>query len=116
MSTKLFKYYLDKYIYLIPIIMLIVTLYSNFYEINYTIAGNLIGYSLLTNILMWFLFNKGNYCWFTKNIPLALIFINIVDILGAFINYDFYAKIFNTTVCFISLFMFLMFKIKTMLK
>tara|TARA_R110000782_G_scaffold258036_1_gene347590 strand:- start:405 stop:758 length:354 start_codon:yes stop_codon:yes gene_type:complete len=117
MSTRLIKYYLDKYIYLAPIVMLVITLYSNFFDLNYVIIGNLIGYSILTNIVLWYLFNvKGNYCWFTKNVPLGLIAINLLDITAAFINYEYYARLFNILVCTVSLFLFMIFKIKTMIK
>ena len=117
MSTRLIKYYLDKYIYLAPIVMLVITLYSNFFALNYVVAGNLIGYSILTNVVFWYLFNfKGDFCWFTKNIPLGLIAINLIDITAELIHYEYYAKIFNIGVCSVSLILFMGFKIKNMIK
>lgn len=112
-STKLLKIYLHKYIYLAPIIMLLVTLYSNFFNINYVVAGNVIGYSLLTNITMFYFFNyKGNYCWFTRNIPIGLISINLFDIIGCFIDYETYSILFNLLVVFVTTLFYIMYKIK----
>jgi len=108
------KKFLDKYIYLSQPIMLLVTLISNFLSLNYTLAGNLIGYSILTNLVFFYLFNyKGNYCWFTKRAPLFLIGINILDIIGVYINYKDYSEIFNITICSIALLLFLISKIKS---
>jgi len=108
------KRFLDKYIYLSQPIMLLVTLISNFIDLNYSVAGNMIGYSLITNVVFFYLFNyKGNYCWFTKRAPLFLIGINLIDILGNYINYDFYSKLFNISICLVSLVLFLISKLKS---
>lgn len=113
MKNWLIKYYMKKYIHLVPVIMLIITLVSNFIEINYVVVGNLIGYSILSNFLMWYFFNfTGSYCWFTRKSSLGLILINIIDIFGSFINYSYYTKIFNVTVCSIALTLFIIFKLK----
>ena len=108
------KKFLDKYIYLSQPIMLLVTLVSNFVSLNYTIAGNLIGYSVLSNIVFFYLLNyKGNYCWFTKRAPLFLLCINFIDIIGCYVSYEFYSKIFNISICLVSLVLFLISKIKS---
>jgi len=106
--------FLDKYIYLTPIIMLIITLYSNFMSMNYVVVGNIIGYSILTNITLFYIFNyKGVYCWFTRNIPKGLILINLIDIVGNYIDNQFYIKLFNIFVCSISLILFFIYKLKS---
>jgi len=106
--------FLDKYIYLTPIIMLVITLYSNFMSINYVVVGNIIGYSILTNITLFYIYNyKGSYCWFTRNVPKGLILINIMDIVGSYINYHYYIKLFNIFVCSISLILFIIYKLKS---
>jgi hypothetical protein len=108
------KKFLDRNIYLSQPLILFVTLLSNFVSLNYTLAGNIIGYSLITNIVFFYLFNyKGNYCWFTKRTPLFLILINFIDIIGNFISYEFYSKIFNITICSVSLILFIISKIKS---
>jgi hypothetical protein len=108
------KKFLDKYIYLSQPIMLLITLISNFVSLNYSLAGNIIGYSILSNLVFFYLFNyKGNYCWFTKRAPLFLICINLIDIIGCYISYEFYSKIFNISICLVSLLLFLISKIKS---
>lgn len=62
--------------------MLVVSFLSVFIDLNYVVAGNLIGYSIITNIVFFYIFYYGNYCWFTKLSPIGLILINIVDIIG----------------------------------
>jgi len=111
MKKWLIKYYMKKYIHLTPVIMLIITLISNFIEINYVVVGNLIGYSILSNFVMWYFFNfTGNFCKFTKRVSLGLIFINLIDIIGYFINYSYYTKIFNVTICTVTLVFFMYYK------
>ena len=113
MQKLLIRYYLKKYIHLTPIIMLVITLISNFIDVNYVVVGNLMGYSILSNFLMWYFFNfTGSYCWFTRKSSLGLILINIIDILGSFINYSYYSKIFNVTICLVALFLFIYHKLK----
>lgn len=91
--------------------MLLFTLASNFVELNYVIAGNSIGYSLASNCIAWYLFNCTNkkYCWFTRNAPIGLGIINLIDIIGFYIEYQDYNKIFNISVCAIILILALIF-------
>ena len=111
------KIFLEKYIYLTQPIMLLVTLLSNFVQLDYILAGNFIGYSVFTNFVFFYLFNyKGNYCWFTKKAPLFLLLINAVDIVGNYVSYEFYSKIFNISICSFSLILFIIHKIKILEK
>jgi hypothetical protein len=105
--------FLDKYIYLSQPIMLFVTLMSNFVIFDFFVAGNIIGYSIITNVVFFYLFNyKGRYCWFTRNTPKFLLLINALDIIGTFIEYSTYNRIFNIAICSISLILFIIYKIK----
>jgi len=107
------KRFLDKNIYLSQPIMLLVTLCSNFIDMNFTLAGNIIGYSFMTNLVFFYLFNyKGNYCWFTKKAPLFLMLVNAIDVIGVYIDYQIYSKIFNITICGVSLILFFIHKTK----
>lgn len=117
MNNKLLKFYIKKYIHLIPIIMISATLLSNFINLNYVVVGNILGYSILSNIVMWLFFNiNGDYCWFTRNITIGLIIINIIDIIGFYFDYSYYSTIFNISVCSITLTLFLIFEIRKIAK
>ena len=84
------KFWLKQYIYLLPIILLGVDFLSIFVELNYTVAGNIAGYSLVTNILFFYVFYYGNYCWLTRLSPIGLCAINIINIIGNYISDAFY--------------------------
>ena len=94
--------------------MLLCTLLSNFIDFNFIIAGNSVGCSLATNIVFWYHFNWTNkkYCWLTRNIPLGLIIMNLIDILGNYIDYQDYDKIFNIFICAIFLILAAVFYIR----
>jgi hypothetical protein len=98
--------------------MLLATLFSNYVDYkgvvyNYVVLGNAIGCSIISNLIAFYLFNfKGNYCWFTKNAPIGLILINIVDIIGTHVNYVTYSKIFNIVICAVIITLALVFYIK----
>lgn len=95
------KALLDRYIYLLPIFMLIFELLSNFIDFNFVVMGNLIGCSLFTNIVFLYLFNftKNKYCWLTRNSPIGLIITNFINITGYYIEYGIYQQIFNIAIC-----------------
>lgn len=107
------KRFLDKYIYLSQPIMVLITLLSNFITFDFVVAGNIIGYSVVTNVVFFYLFNyKGSYCWFTRITPKFLLLINLLDIIGRFIEYSYYNRIFNIAICSGSLILFIIYKIK----
>lgn len=117
------KTLLDRYIHFVPIIMFLVTLATNFmelkaYNLEYVILGNSIGYSIFSNITTWYLFNRksGEYCWLIRNIPLGLMFINVVDICGLYLPYKKYCIIFNIAICMVILILAIIFVIKKKLK
>lgn len=84
------KFWIKQYIYLLPIIMLVADLLSLFIDFNYTVMGNILGYSLVTNVLFFYVFYYGNYCWFTRLSPIGLCAINVVNIVGNYISDKFY--------------------------
>jgi hypothetical protein len=101
------KAFLDRYIYCVPIILLLVGLITNFVDYNkggynYVVLGNSFGWSIFTSIAFYYFFNfKGKYCWFTRNAPVGLIIINLVDIVGYYLPYFVYSNIFNIVICLI---------------
>lgn len=101
------KAFLDRYVYFVPIILLLVGLITNFIDYNkggynYIVLGNSFGWSIFTSIAFYYFFNfKGSYCWFTRNAPIGLIVINLVDIVGYYLPYFVYSKIFNIAICLI---------------
>jgi hypothetical protein len=70
--------------------MLVADLLSLFIDFNYTVMGNILGYSLVTNVLFFYVFYYGNYCWFTRLSPIGLCAINVVNIIGNYISDVFY--------------------------
>ncbi len=92
--------------------MLIATFLSNFIQLNLIVVGNTLGYSLLSNIIMYFTFDNKRYCWLVRNIPTSLIIINLIDMSSYFISYSAYSILFNIAVCVITITMAIIFKLK----
>lgn len=117
-NLKLYiKAFLDRYIYLAPVFMLLACLYSSFFHINYVVAGNVIGCGLFSNGIAAYHFNfRGKYCWFTRNAPIGLGFINIVDIAGFYMDDKIYVFIFNVAICSIICILASIFYIKKQFK
>jgi hypothetical protein len=100
---------MKKHLYIIPFIMYIATIISCYYPINYTLWGNILGNSILANIWLYYIvFNTGNYCKVSKLMPFLLTFINIIDIIGIYINFDVYGVILKTFVSIISIIMLIL--------
>lgn len=84
------RFFLKQYIYLLPIILLVVDILSLFIDLNYTVVGNIAGYSIITNIIFIYVFYYGNYCWFTRLAPFGMMAINLVNIIGNYLSDSFY--------------------------
>ena len=97
------QFWLKQYIYLLPIVLLVASLLSEFFDYNYAVLGNLVGYSIATNILFFYVFYYGKYSWFTRLSPIGLITINIVDIVGNYISDKFYNFWYIITIFFVIL-------------
>ena len=103
-----------KLIYLIPLIMFAITLYSCYFSINYVVLGNILGNSILANIWLYYIvFDKrNNYCKISKMMPFLLTIINLIDIAGVYIDYEKYSILLKTTISIISISV-IIFKIKS---
>ncbi len=81
------KFFLKQTIYLLPIFLMAVSFLSVIvpwtgYDFNYVLWGNIGGFSLVTDVLFFYVFRFGNYCTLTKYLPIALFMANLVNILG----------------------------------
>ena len=59
------------------------------YNFDYVLWGNIGGFSLVTDVLFFYVFNYGNYCIFTKRLPIALFVSNLINIWGLY-NPEYY--------------------------
>src|SRR5699024_6890790 len=88
----------------LPFVSLIASLLSNYVTFNYVVAGNVLGYSLITDCFMlYFVFNL-RFCIYTKLAVISLTLLNLVCLLGATINYSTYAKLYDTIIIGLCLF------------
>jgi len=76
------KFFLKKTIYLLPIMLMGVSFLSVFFDLNYTLWGNIGGFSLVTDVLFFYVFYYGNYCLFTKLLPIGMFIMNLTNIYG----------------------------------
>lgn len=88
----------------LPFVSLIASLLSNWIEFNYVVAGNVLGYSLMTDAFMLYFVFKLRFCIYTKLCVISLTLLNIVCLLGTTISYPAYAKIYDTSIIGICLF------------
>lgn len=88
----------------LPFVSLIASLLSNWIEFNYVVAGNVLGYSLVTNAFMLYFVFKLRFCVYTKLAVISLTLLNLVCLLGTAINYPAYAKLYDTTIIGLCLF------------
>lgn len=110
------KFFLKQYIYLLPVLLLGVDFLSLFIDLNYVVVGNMAGYSIVTNIVFIYIFYYGNYCWFTRLAPFGMIAINLVNIIGNYIDDSFYNFWYIVTIFFVILTLTLILEISKRLK
>ena len=97
---------MKKHFYKIPFLMFVATIISCYYPIDFTLWGNILGNSILANIWLYHIvFYTGNYCRLSKLMPFLLTFINLIDIIGIYINFDVYGVILKTFVSTIAIIM-----------
>lgn len=103
---------MSRYSYILPLIMVLATLLSKFVVFDFVIIGNILGYSILTNILgyLWFNRKHTNYCFFSKNVWFFLIANNLINILGTLVQYEKYLTWSTIFIMSTSLFLFLIHK------
>ena len=101
-----------KYIYTLPLIMVLATLLSKFVVFDFVIIGNILGYSIMTNIIGYLYFNRKNtnYCFFSRNVWYFLIANNVINILGTFVEYEKYLSWSTIFILSTSLLLFLIHK------
>jgi hypothetical protein len=94
--------------------MLLATFASNFIQMDFTIWGNILGYSLLTNIVFIYVFivSNRNYCWFTKLSVIALPLMNIICLFGNLVNYETYGFWYEVIICAIVFFLSILLALK----
>lgn len=83
------KYFLKETIYLLPILLMGVSFLSIAvpwfgYNFDYTLWGNIAGFSLVTDVLFFYVFHYGKYCMLTKTLPIGMFFANLVNITGVY--------------------------------
>ena len=88
---------INKYIFIVPPIQIIITLIICFIDVEYldfVKLGNSFGYSITTSIVYvaFFCFNK-KYCFFTKAASFSLLIIAVFNFISSFFfNQDDYMK------------------------
>lgn len=108
------KRFLSKYLNIIPPIMLLATFVSNFIQLDFVVWGNILGYSLLTNVVFIYVFiiSNKNYCWFTKLSVIALPLMNVICLFGTVINYETYGFWYEVSICAIVFFLSILLALK----
>ena len=87
-SKKLFRVFPTVVIYL----AVVVSFLANFYDFDYVITGNLIGYSIPFNLMLLYFLKQLKYCVHTRIAVCNLIALNVFNLLNAWglIDYDTY--------------------------
>jgi len=83
------KFILKNTIYLLPILLMGVSFLSVIvpwfgYNFDFVLWGNIGGFSLITDVLFFYVFFYGNYCIFTKYFSICLFIVNLVNIWGLY--------------------------------
>jgi len=82
---------------------------------NYVLWGNVGGFSLITNVLFFYVFYYGRYCLLTKLLPIGMFFINLLNIFGVYYP-KYYYLWYEIVVFSLILTAALIFELKTLLK
>lgn len=81
----------------IPFIHLFFSFASNYVFFDSPLVGNLVGYSILTDIFYIIVLSDKRFCIYSKIAATSLIFLNIFGILGDYINYYKYSALYDST-------------------
>lgn len=88
------KKWFKKYKYLLPIFLLVASFLSIFFKYDiygYVLLGNLIGWSIPISVYLVLDFTiDNNYCFITRLSPVALLLLNLIDIVGFYFDENFY--------------------------
>lgn len=85
------KLFLKEILWLTPIVLMGVSFLSIIMpyfgcKFDYTLWGNIAGFSLITDVLFFYIFYYGRYCSLTKTLPIGMFFANIVNIWGVYFS------------------------------
>tara|TARA_R110002020_G_scaffold334555_4_gene549835 strand:+ start:9816 stop:10145 length:330 start_codon:yes stop_codon:yes gene_type:complete len=106
----------NKIITAIPFLMLFVTAISgycssiDYYNVVFKYLGDIIGYSIVTNIVFMFLYFRKSFCLQTKIAVCGLLFMNVLSIFFSYNNilynglYDFWITLILLVIILISIF------------
>ena len=84
--------------------------YFEWYFIAFKYLGDLIGYSLFTNIFMFFYYNRKAFCTSTKIAVLGLISLNIFNLLYLYLDIN--GGLYDLLIIAITFFVLIYLKIK----
>lgn len=88
------KFFFDKYKYMLPVLLLVASFLSVFFEYNlygYILIGNFIGWSIPTSLYFVFEFTLNKkYCLISRLSPVGLLLLNIIDVIGYWFDEKFY--------------------------
>lgn len=98
----------QKYVYLIPIIQIIVTFAVSFFDLTEAIwlyLGNSVGYSVLTGLVyvVYFWNPHFKFCYFTKLSSVGILLMAIYNLIGIALDYDIYTMWFDRIVFAVTL-------------
>lgn len=101
------KYFLKKTIYLLPVFLMGVSFLSSIvpllgYGFSYTLWGNIGGFSLVTDVLFFYVFYYGKYCIFTRLFPISLFLVNLINIWGLY-NPEYYNSWYEIVIFIVTL-------------
>ena len=87
-KKKLFRTFPTIVIYFTVVVCFL----ANFYDFDYVVTGNLIGYSILFNLMLLYFLKQLKYCVHTRIAVCNLIALNVFNLLNAWsiIDYDTY--------------------------
>lgn len=71
-------------------------------KFDYTLWGNIGGFSLITDVLFFYVFYYGRYCIFTKLFPISLFIVNLVNIWGVYYP-KYYYSFYEIAIFFVTL-------------
>ena len=93
---------------------LVVSFLANFYDFNYVVASNTLGYSFLFNLVILQLLKKLKYCIYTILAMATLTIFNCFNLANElnFIDYDTYYLMYDTITIIIMFLTMLIYSVK----
>ena len=91
----IFKKYIKHLPTIVIFLSVVVSFLSNFIDFNYVLVGNVIGYSILWNLVIIYFLKRLKYCVYTIIAMCNLTVLNIFNILNSYDVIDY--KSYNLT-------------------